>query len=471
MHIGQKGRTRSVRPAALCIQAMSTVENRRWSGGRLFRYLTLTSGLLATFQTILTSAAIMTINVATGILTARYLGPDGRGEQAAMAVWPQLFAFCFSVGMAQTIIFKVNHDRSHASDFVVPALLVSAIAGTAAGLVGVAIIPHWLGHYGRETIWFAQLMMVATPLSAIYYVGSAGVQAAGRFCWYNILLLIPPVLTLLALLLLVASGELWPKTSTLAYILPVVPALTCALVFIFRIYRPVFVVRSHIVRKLLSYGMRVWGIDLLVTLSRQVDRAILIGLLSAADLGAYVVAQSIASILYIIPNSVCAVLYPRAAGRSPEEIIATSGFAIRICAIVVGLGAMVVGVCAPFLLTILYGPAFAEAVVPFRILAADAVLTAINILSVQVFMAAGRPGLVAILQAVGLAAYIPLAFVLVPHYGLNGAAVAWLASSVLRLVSIFCCFPLVLNARPPWPIPRRSDIAELRAKISLERRA
>jgi O-antigen/teichoic acid export membrane protein len=86
-------------------------------------------------------------------------------------------------------------------------------------------------------------------------------------------------------------------------------------------------------------------------------------------------------------------------------------------------------------------------------------------------MAAGRPGLVAILQAVGLAAYIPLVFVLAPLYGLNGAAFAWLASSVLRLVSIFCCFPLVLNARPPWPILQRLDIAELRAKISLERRA
>src|SRR5215468_6463948 len=116
MHIEPKGRTRSVRPAALCIQAMSTVENRRWSSGRSFRYLTLTSGLLATFQTILTSAAIMTINVATGILTARYLGPDGRGEQAAMAVWPQLFAFCFSLGMVQTTIYKVKHDPTHASE-------------------------------------------------------------------------------------------------------------------------------------------------------------------------------------------------------------------------------------------------------------------------------------------------------------------------------------------------------------------
>ncbi len=388
-----------------------------------------------------------------------------------MAVWPQLFAFCFSLGMAQTVIYKVKHDPSHASEFVVSALIVSAVAGTIAGLVGVALIPYWLGNYSLETVRFAQLMLIATPLSAIYYVSAAAIQAAGRFRWYNALLLIPPILTLLGLVLLVASDAFWPKFSTLAYILPVVPALACALAFLFRIYRPVLGIRERIIKILLSYGMRVWGIDLLVTLSRQVDRALLVGLLSPSDLGAYVVAQSMAWILSVIPNSVYVVLYPRAAGRSPKEILATSGLAIRICAIIVGLAALAVGLCAPLLLIVLYGPAFGEAVVPFRILAADAVLAAVNVLSVQVFMAAGRPGVVAVLQAIGLAAYIPLAFALVPLYGLDGAAVAWLGSSALRLVSIFCCFPLVLGVSPPWPILRSSDLVELKTKISLGRRA
>jgi len=224
-------------------------------------------------------------------------------------------------------------------------------------------------------------------------------------------------------------------------------------------------------RPLLSYGMRVWGIDLLVTLSRQMDRAILVGLLIPSDLGAYVVAQSMAWMLSIIPNSVYAVLYPKAAGRPPKAILATSGLAIRVCGIIVGLAAVVLGLCAPFLLMMLYGAAFAEAVVPFRILAADAVLAAVNVLSVQVFMATGRPGVVAILQAIGLLTYIPLAFVLVPLYGLEGAAVALLGSSALRLVSIFCCFPLVLRVSPPWPILRKSDLAELKTKISWRRRA
>src|SRR5262245_14286448 len=195
---------------------MSMIASRDGLGGRLFGFLTLTSGLVATFQTILTSVAILAINLVTGILTARYLGPSGRGEQAAMSVWPQLFAFCFSVGMPLTIIYKVKYDPSQASEFVVSALIVSTVAGTVAGLVGVAVIPQWLGNYGADTVRFAQFILIATPLSAVYYVGAAGVQAAGRFAWYNGLLLIPPLLTLTGLLILAASDAFCPKTSALS---------------------------------------------------------------------------------------------------------------------------------------------------------------------------------------------------------------------------------------------------------------
>ena len=450
---------------------MSLIEHHVGFTLRLFSYLRLTTALAATLQTIFVSFVIVAVNLITGILTARYLGPAGRGEQAAMSVWPQLFAFCFSLGMAQTLIYKVRHEFNNASEFVFCGIVISVAAGSVAGIFGALLIPFWLSNYSPETISFAQLVMTATPLSAVYYVATAAVQAAGRFSWYNSLLLMPPILTLIGLLILAACDAFSPKLSTLAYVLPVVPALACSLLFLRRIYRPRFLFRSVIVGKLLSYGVQVWGIDLLVTLSRQADRAILVGLLSPAELGAYVVAQSMALTLNVVSNSVYAVLYPRAAGRSPNDIIATSGLAIRICGMIVSFAAVAAGLCAPILLTVLYGPTFAEAVVPFRILAADAVISAVNVLSIQVFMAAGRPGPVAILQAIGLAAYIPLAFTLVPLYGLDGAAVAWLVSSILRLVSIYLCFPLVLHVRPPWPFPRRSDFVALQGMISLRSRS
>ncbi len=421
--------------------------------------------MLATFQTMATNILIIVINLGTGILTARFLGPGGRGEQTAMIVWLQLFAFLFSMGMPQTIIYKVRHDPEHASEYVVTALMVSAAAGTFAAVLGIVLIPRWLSNYTADTIRFAQWVMLATPLCSIYYTAAAAVQAAGRFRLYNVMMLVLPLSTLAGLIGLVVTGDFWPKTSALAYVLPIVPAIVLAFVLVGKTYKLAGHMRRAIARSLMWHGIRVWGVDLLVTLSRQIDKAILVGLLLPSELGTYVVAQSVVSSLSVVHNSVYAVLYPKAAGRSAREIMATTGLAIRVCAVTVCVGAVILGICAPFLLKLLYGAEFVDAVSPFRILAADAVLAAINMLCVQVFMAAGRPGVVAILQALGLAAYLPLALFLVPAFGLDGAALAWLASTALRLISIFCCFPLVLGIRPPWPFPGWMDVVQIKAKL------
>ena len=46
----------------------------------------------AVLQTLLVRVFILAINLATGIITARALGPIGRGELAAMQLWPYFLA-------------------------------------------------------------------------------------------------------------------------------------------------------------------------------------------------------------------------------------------------------------------------------------------------------------------------------------------------------------------------------------------
>ena len=53
----------------------------------------------ATLQTALARVLILAINMGTGIITARFLGPQGRGEQAAIILWPQLLAYLMTLGL------------------------------------------------------------------------------------------------------------------------------------------------------------------------------------------------------------------------------------------------------------------------------------------------------------------------------------------------------------------------------------
>ena len=46
-------------------------------------------------------------NLATGIITARALGPDGRGVAIALATVVQLGGFLFALGVAQSLSYLI----------------------------------------------------------------------------------------------------------------------------------------------------------------------------------------------------------------------------------------------------------------------------------------------------------------------------------------------------------------------------
>ena len=87
----------------------------------------------------------------------------------------------------------------------------------------------------------------------------------------------------------------------------------------------------------------------------------------------------------------------------------------------------------PMLITWLYGPAYAPAGVILPILVAEAVVAGLAQVLLQGFLAAGRPGVATVVLGLGLAGSVPLFLVLVPAFGVTGAAVALLGGSLLRV--------------------------------------
>ena len=86
-------------------------------------------------------------------------------------------------------------------------------------------------------------------------------------------------------------------------------------------------------------------------------------------------------------------------------------------------------------------------------------------------MAVGRPGVVSMLQGLGLGLSFPLMSFLIPRYGLIGAGVALLCSTSIRLIFILSCYPMMLKIRPPSLLPQLQDWIYLRYALSKRRRS
>ncbi|WP_218080020.1 lipopolysaccharide biosynthesis protein [Anthocerotibacter panamensis] len=416
------------------------------------------SGPAATAQTVLTKVLVLGLNVATGVITARELGPDGRGSQAAMLLWPQFLAFAMTLGLPSATLYNLRRHPEDRSSLFAALLILGMLLGCTATATGVLFIPLWLANYPPDIIHTAQWFMVAAPVSLLALTFTSALEALDAFHLSNLERFLQPLLTLCGLVGLLLTGTLTPFTSALAYLMPILPLFLWRLVYLWIRLRPRWVKLKTSFQRLVSYGVRSYGIDLAGTLAAQIDQVLVVGLLNPYHMGMYAVALSLSRVLNIFQAAIATVLFPRLAARPPAEVVAVTGQAVRVSTALSLLVAGSVVLVGPVVLHLLYGPEYAEAVAVFRILVVEVVLGGAVLVLAQTFMALGKPGAVTIWQTVGLGLSVPLLLLLIPAFGLVGAGLALLCSTGARLLLMLLSYPLVLKIPPPSLVLTRDDL-------------
>ncbi len=397
-------------------------------------------GLQAVLHTLAANVAIQGIYVCTGILTARVLLAQGRGELAAIILWPQFLAYLLTLGLPVALVYRIKGHPETSGATTAAAITIGVVMGFVALLIGLVGIPYWLHQYSAENVRQAQEVMVMAPVGLVAIILLAAVQARESFGYYNLFRWVPPVLILLVLVLLALGARLTVSTAVWAYLLSGFPVFFWSVLWVRRRLRPTLRGSRAAVVPLLHYGLRAWGSDLLGTFGGQIDRLVVIGFLSPRDMGLYVVAQSLARLVSFVPDAVTPVLMPKAMGRTASDALATVGYAARRTVLAMLLVAVPLFVLGGFLLPIFYGAEFASVTSVFRLLLLEAFLAGLAAVLSQGFLALGRPGIVTMMQGLAVAIVAPLLIVLVPRLGLVGAATALLASTSIRLAVVGLLF-------------------------------
>lgn len=398
-------------------------------------------------------------NVCSGLLTAALLGPAGRGEQAALILGPQLLAMVATLGLHASFIYNTKADPEQEGRYLGAALLL-APAAALLGIVGFWLaLPHWLGQYSAETIAEARWLLWLAPFGVATPLLTGVLELRGRFRLANRVLYLQSLGTILLLLLLWAAGALTPHSSALAYLLPAVPVFLYLLRVATRAVRPRLGLGAPYPQRLLRYGLRFYGVDLLGTLSNYIDQMVIVLVLQPAAVGAYAVALSLARILAVLQGAVSTVLFPSIAARGAASAVATAALAARVATAVNTAAAIGLGIVGPHLLLWLYGEAFAAAILPFQILLAETVLSNAARILAQAYSGSGRPGVVTLVESAAVAVSFGAMLLLVPRFGLIGAALAMLLAGLLRLAAVLAGFRLVLGLGLPRLVIGRADLA------------
>ena len=409
---------------------------------------------------------IIVLNAATGILSARALQPAGRGELAAMILWPTFLSSALTFGLPSALTFRLKSTPEKQSALLGTALVLGVLTGGVGALIGVVFMGAWIPQYTHEIVFFARWFVLNTPLAALLLVGKAALESRGHFGVSNKLLVVPPTLTLLCLVFWWRTGTLTPVTAAFSYVVVGVPPLLWMLYRLWKLFRPTLASFGDSARSLFTYGLRAYGIDLCGTMSLYVDQALVVRLLEPKMMGTYVVALSLSRILNAFHASVVMVLFPKAVSQPPEIVRDMTSRATRISTVMTALAGVAIVSFGPFLLGLLYGREYTGASAVLRILVLEVVLSGATLVLSQAFMALARPGVITALQVVGLLLTRPLMLILVPRLGLVGAGLSLLLSTTARLIFVLASFPLFLKMRVPAIFPKFEDFRFLASAAS-----
>jgi O-antigen/teichoic acid export membrane protein len=77
------------------------------------------------------------------------------------------------------------------------------------------------------------------------------------------------------------------------------------------------------------------------------------------------------------------------------------------------------------------------------------------------------PGVITTFQALGLMLTVPLMLILIPRFGVEGAAAALLMSTVMRLLFVTISFRSLLKVKCPRIVASGEDISRLAEAIGI----
>src|SRR5215510_5738094 len=96
------------------------------------------------------NGALAVVGLVTGMLAARLLGPEGRGQLAAAQAWPWFLVTLGSFGLTEAIAYFVARSPSRARAALATGLLLAVPFTLVAVAAGLWLLPRMLRGQGTE---------------------------------------------------------------------------------------------------------------------------------------------------------------------------------------------------------------------------------------------------------------------------------------------------------------------------------
>lgn len=369
--------------------------------------------------------AAFAFSLATNVILARTLGPEGRGVYAVAVLIPALISLFAQLGLGPANVYHFSKRLIDPDELVGHATSMALLLG-GMGLVGVYAYVQLSGasHFAGVSSGYVLVSCLALPFLLLTVFLQGILNGAQRYWEYNLVLLVQYASTALALMVAMLALRGSTMAAVAAWTVSTVATGAVAVACVAQLARLSIRFRVATLRKLLRFGLISYFSSLSSFANYRLDVLIVNLFAGARQVGLYSVATGLAEMVWYLPNAAGIVLAPKVASSDPDS---ADRMTEQVCRVVTALALVAAGVLAlfaPFVVVVFFGSAFAESAWGVWLLLPG--IVAFSVARVLSMYLLGRNLLKVDLAAsvVGLGMTLVLDFVLIPHYGFRGAAVA-----------------------------------------------
>jgi O-antigen/teichoic acid export membrane protein len=379
------------------------------------------------------------IGVGTSVITARALGPHDRGLFQLLVLLPTTLSNFIKLGIPQANVYFIRRRGVTPSDVASNSLWFALVLG---GLMA--------GLCYLERDWlFARLLKGVPPVALVpvlallpfvllqvFFLGV--LQAEERFREYNFQQVAPTVLGLVGM----AVVLLWLRQGLIGAV--VTQSAIMALVTVWLAVRVHRVARIRwswnrsVARGMLAFGGKSYVQTLASTLHLRIDQYMIAYFLDPTQVGLYAVAVNLTNLLLKIPDATGTVLFPQLAEAAEQDAHAATSRVCRHTLFVTLTAALGYALFGGLAIRVLFGQRYLGAIPPLLVMLPGIVMISLYLILTRNFTSRNRQGVNIVAALAALSINVGLNIVLIPRWGISGAAfstaVSYSAAALILLV-------------------------------------
>jgi O-antigen/teichoic acid export membrane protein len=378
------------------------------------------------------------IQVAIVIAIARFYGPEGSGSYAVALLLPTLLASFLNLGISSANVYYLGSRQVPPRVAFRSTMCIFLYISPLGLILGGAILyfhaDRLFPGIGMQMLWVSLLVF---PLVLLLQFVSGFFQGVQNFLHFNFILLLQPFATLLSILVLKFFDIHGLHWLLFAYLFGTVIAL------LFSIHPLISILKKDVsstienyTNKALNYGSKSHLSNILTFINYKVDIYLVNFFLSPVSAGIYIIAVQLSEKLWILSYSAATVLLPRLSELSNDEekrkVI--TPFICRWVVLMTLAGAIILFTIAHPLIQLLFGELFTDAVKPLVLLLPGIVAFSGLRIIASAIAARGRPEINLYISLVVVALNVTMNLLLIPIYGLSGAALSTSVSYIICFI-------------------------------------